>query len=119
MSYPYCFSTFKVVLGKSDVVNLELFAKTYGVSVDDAVEMILHRYFSLSYRQREQVEAKLFWITHRNKGFRSLPQFLKEPTNKPQKRKPYNPNLPKKLTKPKHQQLKKPKQETKETAYHV
>jgi hypothetical protein len=65
-----------------------------------AVNMILMRYFRLSYSQREQVEKKIDWELHRNRGFRSLPQFVFSVTAKKPK--------PKAKTKPKTKAAKKP-----------
>ncbi|MCL2288194.1 MAG: hypothetical protein FWC33_03305 [Candidatus Bathyarchaeota archaeon] len=44
----------------------------------DGVILILERYFRLSYKERETLERKIHWDLHRNKGFRSLPQFFKQ-----------------------------------------
>jgi len=67
----------KVVLLDSAEVNVRLFAETHNVSLDEAVEMIVYRYCLLSFRERLRLEQKIFWREHRNKGFRSLPQFIK------------------------------------------
>jgi len=61
------------------------FALAFGINDDDATMLIVERYFSLSFKQRERIEKNFLWRAHRNKGFRSLPQFLKP---KKQRKKP-------------------------------
>jgi len=69
------------------MINLGLFKESQELKfTGDAVKEILKRYFRLTYKQREQLEAKLYWKKHRNKGFRSLPQFLKEKLQKKQRK---------------------------------
>ena len=56
----------------------------------DGVILILERYFRLSYKDREELERKIMWDKHRNKGFRSLPQFLYNQTKNQTKKKTNN-----------------------------
>jgi len=82
------------------MINIGLFKESQELKfTGDAVKEILKRYFLLNYRQREQLEAKLFWIQHRNKGFRSLPQFLKEQQPKKQRKPTVAPKKQTKKTK--------------------
>jgi len=93
--------------------NVALFKTTQEIELTQiAIKEVLKRYFALSYRQREALEAKLFWEKHRNKGFRSLPQFLREQPKQPKKRYPKKVALPPKPKTPPKQKKAKAVKET-------
>jgi hypothetical protein len=78
-----------IIISEAMRGQLELFSRIHQVDEATCVRMILQRYFTLTYKQRDKLENKIFWIQHRNKGFRSLPQFLKpkKPNTKKTKQK--------------------------------
>ncbi len=86
------------------VANIHQFQQILGIKTEtEAAREIIERYFALTYKQREELEEKIGWQQHRNKGHRRLTSLV--------------PNLPKtKYKKPVVQSAPVEKQpETKQT----